>query len=514
MKKHRLSPKKLCKHLRILYNCGFCTKFQCICYGYECDYRDVCGICFKECRTQEIIPLPNAHLYYDECIMKLTDLITKEARTITDTDFVGGMLWLREDNVLHALTSGPGDITAACQANNFLEDISWLSQNDIKPSKKILRLNNLLVFRQMYEKTSLMLHNQDLMLLPSQDGIKQLKILRRDPVKHIKNTVNQMEKIIAGKTPPQPRGEIRQYFTKKMLPVYAWCKANSYPVDFGSLTQSKELKAIRTHMEEVGKTHRINPSICYSLSYPIYMNLVYLCRYLYSHEENVKATIRTCKNKSKLLKKEIGNNLDILFWDNTVFTCDARIRSKNYFSRKGPMLEKLPWPIKFSDGFTFGSMLLIGFMVRSWRDVTVKPYEKGRFFEKKLSDELTYRSVNILKKNLNIPNGEVDFLCEKNSRYYVIEAKDYGPWYGKWYMESALFSERLLKMDEKLAKLKSRLSWLNENKDKFNIPEDAPLKGLIITRFHEDFIKVPRGTKYIPLSKIDDVFGKPKYYPI
>lgn len=511
MKKRPLTPKKLCKHLRILYNCGFCTKFRCICYGYECEYRDICGICFEECRSQEITPLPDAHVYYDEAVMKLSNLITKETERIPETEFFGGMLWLREDNVLHALTDGPGDITTACQANNFLEDISWLSQSDVKPSKRILHLNNLVVFRQTCEWTSLMLRNQDLMLLPSQEGIRELSILRRDPVKHMRDTMNRMEKIMTEKARPQSRGEIRPYFTEKMLPAYAWCKANSYPVDFNSLTQSEELKAIREHMEEVGKTHKINPRICYSLSYPVYMNLVYLCRYLYSHVESVKATVRICKNKFKLFRREIGSNLNILFWDSMVSTCDARLWSGNYFIRNGPMIKKLPWPIQSSDGFTFGSMLLIGFMLRNWRDVMMKPYEKGRYFEKRLSDELTYRTVNMLERNFDTPKGEVDFLCEKNSRYYVIEAKDYGPWYGQWYMDSGLFSERLMKMNERLVNARVRLSWLEEHKNRFSIPEDAPLKGLIITRFREDFINVPRGMKYISLSKIDEVFGKLQY---
>jgi Holliday junction resolvase-like predicted endonuclease len=122
--------------------------------------------------------------------------------------------------------------------------------------------------------------------------------------------------------------------------------------------------------------------------------------------------------------------------------------------------------------------------------------------------ELLDRHVNIIKKNLVIPNGDIDFLCSKNNRVFFIEAKDYSPWFDESYIGSATYAKRVTEISQKLSKAPSRLQWVESNRDKLGLQQSQTILGVIITRFYEPHIQVPPKFVLITINELNEIFGE------
>ena len=144
----------------------------------------------------------------------------------------------------------------------------------------------------------------------------------------------------------------------------------------------------------------------------------------------------------------------------------------------------------------------------------MKPYERGKAFENFVERELNARNVKILKKNYETPVGEIDFICDKNGKIFLIEAKDYGPWFDDNYISSRTYLERVNAINDKLKYAPPRLRWVSSNRNLFGLTQYQKLRGIILTRFFEPHLKIPSKFKYISIENLNQVFGKSKYIEI
>jgi hypothetical protein len=171
-------------------------------------------------------------------------------------------------------------------------------------------------------------------------------------------------------------------------------------------------------------------------------------------------------------------------------------------------LDSPEYQFNTNNGALFGSLLLLGFMSKNYDFICANHHERGRFFEDYVEKELLDRYVSILHRNLVINNGEIDFLCSKNSRVFLIEAKDYSPWFDDSYIGSATYTKRITEISQKLGKSSSRLQWVETNRAALGLEPFQKIEGVIITRFHEPHIQVPPKFTLITTDELDTVFGE------
>ena len=149
------------------------------------------------------------------------------------------------------------------------------------------------------------------------------------------------------------------------------------------------------------------------------------------------------------------------------------------------------------------------FVGKNWDDICSSRWTKGPIFETKVEQELNDRNVNIIDKNIQLtPDDEVDFLCEKDGKYYMIEAKNYGPNWNYNYLSNSRYEARTNEMNSRIALAPRRLSLINADREKFGISLDAKLEGAILTSFIEPHINVPDGFISLNIEKLNKIFGK------
>ena len=94
-----------------------------------------------------------------------------------------------------------------------------------------------------------------------------------------------------------------------------------------------------------------------------------------------------------------------------------------------------------------------------------------------MEKELTDRQVSILKRNLVIPDGEIDFGCEKRGKLYFIEAKDYSPWFDDSYIGSATYGSRVAEISQKLQNASTRLRWVESHMQDLGLQTNQSVFG-------------------------------------
>ena len=201
-------------------------------------------------------------------------------------------------------------------------------------------------------------------------------------------------------------------------------------------------------------------------------------------------------------------------FDNFLFTLWSISRSRKFCMADVVGKDSEDYRFIVKDGSLFGSILLLGFISKNYNDICLKPYERGRAFENFVERELRARNVKILKKNLETPEGEIDFICDKRGKISFIEVKDYGPWFDENYISSRTYSERVNAINDRLKYALPRLQWVNSNRSLLGLTPYQKIKGIILTRFYEPHLKIPSSFNYISIDQINRVFGKPNYVEI
>jgi hypothetical protein len=385
---------------------------------------------------------------------------------------------------------------------------SEFSYSEIKPNNLASEIWNLSNIKEVCLFWNAQLKNGDLLFLGNKDGEKELREIAYNP-----EIIIEKMKTAIGKNifPTVETKNSREFYSSKILPAMEWCLANVHQVNMFDYTLYQNFNDIKQHMTEVGTSGEIDTDVCYKLAYPHYSGMVHVCRYLNSKFVYIREVVRLNRGLYEIVKNKYALNLDLRrMYDNFLMTLWAIDKSEKLcLSEKiGEDTENYRFITK--DGALFGSVLLLGFISKNYEEIYSNPHQRGWLFEDFVEKELIERQAIIVKRNFETPKGEIDFICTKGERIFVIEAKDYGPWFDSDYISSRTYSERINAINERLTKAPPRLKWIELNRKPLGLSMSKKIQGLVITRLHEPHLKIPVGFEYVNVDELDLIFGKSK----
>jgi hypothetical protein len=505
------TPRNLCKKLSVVNGVGVCTFRKCSCGCWPCEYKEKCQKGFEKCLLKgDAVEIPNAYTYYEAAIQSVEKRLEEIFTTEDKFKIAGGLAFHRETEILHCFFDSPGDLPSTVSTvNSYIkEDLSKINHSDIKENDIALKVWNLIIVKESFSNQSVRLKCGDVVCFGNKGAIDELKGFINNPLR----VIEELETALDTKQPPPLEGHnFKQTYSWKMANVLEWCHKNIDQVNMWDYSLYQNFLRILKHIEEVGTSGKISPGLCYKLAYPHYAGLMHSCRYIFSKFQNIKDVAKLNKGIDEEITKkhkvtfEIGNTYDNFLYQLWLTENRGQIHCPEKMGKDTP-----EYRFNTQDGALFGSLLLFGFMSKNYDQICAKPYERGRFFEDYVEKELLDRNVNILHKNLVIPNGEIDFLCSKNDRVFLIEAKDYNPWFDDSYIGSTTYARRIAEISKKLGKSSDRLKWAEQNKVSLGLKPSQPIKGYVLTRFYEPHIQLPSKFTLISTNELDTVFGQSK----
>lgn len=509
----KILPKNLCKKLSVVNGIGVCSLKDCVCNCWLCEYKDKCSRLFDKCslKSADFKEIPNASRYYDQATTNLDKQIERIIETEDNEKIIGGLLFQREQEILHCFREAPGDLPSSVAfINSYInQDISTIDSSEIKPNRIATKIWNLVILKEVCSTWSLKLRNKDTLYFGDEEGEEELEKKAANPESIIEEMTAAVETNVF---PTVESQHVKEIYSVKMLPAMEWCLSNIHQADMMDYTLTLNFKKIVEHMSDAGTTGEISPNICYRLAYPHYSGMIHVCRYVYSKYKHVKEVSQLNKDIFDLLKSKYPINLDVKkMYDNFLMTLWGIEKSEKVCISEKIGKDTQDYQFIIKDGSLFGSVLLLGFIAKNYESVCSKPYERGRIFEDFVENELSDRQVNVLWKNLETPKGEIDFICSKHEKIFFIEAKDYSPWFDDHYVSSQTYNERIRIINEKLVKSTSRIQWADSNRSKLGLPLNQKIQGVILTRFIEPHITLPNKFSLVSIDNLDGVFGKSRH---
>ena len=158
-----------------------------------------------------------------------------------------------------------------------------------------------------------------------------------------------------------------------------------------------------------------------------------------------------------------------IIWDNIILKIYEMEEDKIFISKKLINEFSSKWQFKLKNGVLMGSVLFFSLISMYFNDLFLTKKERGVFLEDYI--ELLIKSsqnAQIISKNEQYESGEIDFIASIKNEYYLIEAKNYGPWHARegesaYYIGSGDFIRRLAKLQGHINKLERRLKYINKN---------------------------------------------------
>lgn len=510
-------PKNLCKKLSVANGIGVCNLKNCLCQCWNCEDNRKCGKnAFEKCslKSEDFKVIPNAFMLYDDAIKSAERQISSTIEMADPKRLLGGLLYRREEEIVHCFYEAPGDLPSAISTANacISKDLSAITHEDIEYTEEAHTVWNLVIAKEVFSNQRARLKNGDVVCYGNKRGEEELRLLVSNPI----HNIEQLDDFIKKKTPPPLEGQnVRLVYSTKMLPVMEWCRSNVNHANMLDYTLYENFGKILKHLEDVGNSGEISPSVCYKLSYPHYAGMIHVCRYVYSRFSHIKNISNLNKGIDQAIKTkysitlDVGKNYDAFLFDLWHIDKNEKMCINDTIGRD---TEEYRFNIK--DGSLFGSVLLLSFISKNYESICLKPYERGRVFEDLVEKELLDRQVALLKRNFETPEGEVDFVCSKKGKVFFIEAKDYSPWFDDSYISSKTYSERVNSINKKLQNTPPRLRWIESNQKALGISVVGKVKGIILTRFYEPHITIPPGFQHIPIDELDELFGESIYHKI
>lgn len=523
-KKKSITPKKACKHLKLdsSLKVPICTLEPIICDNWFCESKGFraggisCNLnCFRTCaiKNPESSKLEDAIDIHRKTIESVEKRLDHYKTTIPEKELIGGLLAFREEKVLAAFHSRPGAFTDVFGLLDLIpSDISFLNERDINVSRQTNHFINLLSHRNVFSMRLNQILNGDMLVYCTPEGQRELEQDIKDPDSS-RYTKLAQEGITAYLEDAKKREchSIMRFTTLQNYDVLAWCRANSFQQGILDFNHTKKLKSISRHFENIPTKGIIDARECYNLSYRPYMNAVYALRNIYSHSRRFLRIAKKYKDIWPQYEKHIHW---LPIWDNTMISFAEKDHKKQYVMKKTNIEDCNEYPMHVGSSTFFPSLMMWTFVGKNWDDICSTRWTKGPIFEKRVETELNGRGVNVLHKNLQLtPDDEIDFICEKNKKYYVVEAKNYGPNWDYTYLSSPRYEGRLEELNEKLPLTSRRLALIDAQKEKLGIPLKAKLQGVIITSYVEPHINIPSGFVCVSVDRMSKVFGKKRDIP-
>lgn len=488
-----------------------------MCHCWQCEFKERCGVkAFKECslKSEDFKEIPNTFALYDDAIRSANRKIQSIIETEDTFKVIGGLLFRREEEILHCFYEAPGDLPSATStANSFInQDLSAIGHEDVKYSSLADEVWNLIIAKEVFSNQSSRLKNGDVLCYGNQQGKEELTELVNNPL----HDIEKLKGFVERKIPPPIEGQnVRLVYSSKMLPVVEWCLANIHQADMWDYTLYDNFAKILKHLEDVGRTGEVSPRICYKLAYPHYAGLLHTCRYVYSKFQHIKNVAQLNKGIDQTLRIKYSISFDVEEnYDSFLFDLWRVVECGRMCTSEAIGKDTQDYRFLIKDGALFGSVLLFGFMSKNYESICLKPYERGRVFEDFAEKELLDRQVKIIKKNFEIPEGEVDFVCSKNDRIFFVEAKDYGPWFDDNYVGSKTYSERVESISGRLEKAPPRLQWIESHPNETGLATPQKIQGVVLTRFFEPHIRIPPKFLHIAIDEMDKIFGESEYQKV
>jgi len=518
-KEKPLTARKACKYLKLdsSYKVPLCTIEPIICTYWFCKAKGFktkelkCNLnCFRNCaiKNPEAEKVSNISEYYNQIIDKLENRLTFYRNQIPDNKFYGGLIAYREHEILKAFYENPGAFSDVLEVTDLIPlEISFLKEDDIHLDKETNYFIALHSMKTVYKMKLNQIANGDLVVYCTPNGFQKIQNIIKDPeddelLRNIQN--NKLPSIESAKE--SECYHIMVFLTIKNYDLIKWCKRNDFKRDILEFDHYDLFKKIITHIEGTGLTGSIDARECYNISYRPYMNAIYALRNMYSHSRKFLRVAKFYKNTFPLLRKYIQW---LPYWDNSLLILSQLDEKNEFFIPKIDMEECKEYPLHIGNKTLFPSLLMWGFVSKNWEDICSNRWIRGRIFEDKLETELVNRGVKILHKNLSLsPDDEIDFVCEIDGRYYVIEAKNYGPNWDYNYLSTLSYKKRIEEMNSKISIAHRRLLLINDKRNNYGIPHGKKIYGIIITSYYEPNIIIPDGFIHITINQFNKIFGK------
>lgn len=488
-----------------------------MCHCWQCEFKEKCGAkAFEKCqlKSEDFKEIPNANVLYDEAVESADRKIQSILKAEDAIKVLGGLLFRREEEILHCFYEAPGDLPSAIStANSFISrDLSAIGYEDVKYSGPAEEIWNLIVAKEVFSNQSSRLKRGDVLCYGNQQGKEELAELVNNPLHYIA----QLRSFVEKKTPPPIEGQnVKLVYSSRMLPVIEWSLSNVHQANMWDYTLYDNFTKILKHLEDVSRSGEISPRVCYKLAYPHYAGLLHTCRYAYSKFQHIKTIAQLNKGIDHTLRTKYSISFDVeKNYDSFLFDLWRVVKSGRMCTREAIGKDTKDYRFLIKNGALFGSVLLFGFMSKNYDSICLKPYERGRVFEDYVEKELLDRQVTILKRNFETPKGEVDFVCSKHDRIFFIEAKDYGPWFDDSYIGSNTYLERVKSISGRIEKAPPRLQWIESHPSEIGLSRPGKIHGLVLTRFFEPHLKIPLNFKHITIDELDETFGESRYHKI
>ncbi|KKK42384.1 hypothetical protein LCGC14_0530950 [marine sediment metagenome] len=555
----KLPPKKICKKIKLIKNIGFCDEFNVPCRCFACNHVKKCRkegvICeFLEFKVSKIKDefaikfLEKIDLFLQRAILNVLKQFDQDSRAKY-------LIYFRETNLLSSFTA-PGDYTVIPYINTLIEYFKIKPKDYAKDDFDVSALNKGIISPLNYFLNSISLNtswitlikNKDGCLLFSKEDLKDINYIinledNREGIQYIlEKYKNQMEtfRILDKSYKEVKRGKSTikkkvnsstaiysspKYFfslSKKMVQPYIWAKYNSIDPYNGFVNLKSNVRELLIpHICDSGSTHTINSVICYRISYPFHLNLLHLFKNLIvregffkQYQEDIKDLYGIFQNKFKrdLYQKSVNFQLgEKIIYDNVIMHIYEMERDEIFVSSK--LIEDFNniWQYQLKDGSLMGSVLFFTTLSMYYEQLFSSKKERGTWFEDYIEYLINSSDCGrVILRNKTYGIGEIDFIAKISGELYLIEAKNYGPWHARegenvYYIGSADFSRRLSKLQEFFNKLDDRLTYVNNNKIDFKIPEHINIeKGIIITSYEELFLKIPENFDLMSIDTFED----------
>ena len=426
---------------------------------------------------------------------------------------VGGFLAYRELEALRGFFATPGAFTDVFGIQDLIpKDISFLEEKDIHMDIECQYFLTLLAHRTVTSMELNQIKNNDLLIYCTPEGVRQIEQKMNEPEDDdLLKSVRKQERLSPEYYEKSECHHIMRFQPLRNYELVKWCMANHFKDKILDFNHLKELKKIHKHYREITMTGRIDARECYKLFYRPYMNAIYALRNVYSHSRKFLRAAKKYRDIWVKTEKQI-NWLPI--WDNTIVMFQEKEHKKDFLTNRIEIEDNAEYPLHIGKKTFFASLMMWTFVGKNWDDICSNRWQKGPVFESRVEQELNDRKVNVIDKNIQLsPNDEIDFLCEKDDKFFMIEAKNYGPNWDYNYLSTSKYEGRIEEMNSKIALAPRRLALIDSDREKFGIPHNAALQGIIVTSFIEPNMNVPTGFISLSIDKLNKVFGKKSTMP-
>lgn len=509
----------LCPHFYTEGEIGLCDIRKVICPAWECE---LIKICKSECVDHCLILSPNATVFTEfpsqmtAALDELTDRIKYVRKQIPDEAVVSWFSELAEGSAKLALMRSPYELIEAMRIWEWLYNAyGKLNSYKLDARSYLPYLEQLnIIWRCMlakrdFERDKAEIENGDAILILSDTGINMLDQLRERPTYYIDKKISSLEEAEKTKRVPPPRYDKQTLRTAQMVPVMRWCVINTFPLSLMKMSIANQFIEMETaQLEAISKGRSLHPAEDIRLSLPLYGALFYMTRYAAINSSFFQEVIKDYEWLPDLLEDKLGLILDHRIWDKTLiqlkYMPELRTKAK-LLNLEAAQSER--WLISCNSDIFLANALLLGFAAKNRLNILAKNNQVGRWFEDIIESELNERRVPIVSRNLQIPGGEIDFICFDSTSFFIIEAKDYGPRGKDEYFSSASYEQRNKSIEHYLDSFVNRISWIRQNRSELELPKEVQIYGVYVSSCEEPHVKIPKGIISIPNRRLCSLFG-------